>query len=173
MGALITPYGFTGLWILEIIFCYLFMVVTTKIQLLFVDSKSLINPVVTGAVTIALYGSKAFYCGNTAEEYSILFIVLILYFCIRFVAENNINFVRTYIVGLCTGVIFWIKFNLCGAVVGIVLFMLFYLLIKKQTKTLLTAVLGVFTGFVTVAVPKPVRCHARWQFVGSGPAAGM
>lgn len=153
MGALITPYGFTGLWILEIIFCYLFMVVTTKIQLLFVDSKSLINPVVTGAVTIALYGSKAFYCGNTAEEYSILFIVLILYFCIRFVAENNINFIRTYIVGLCTGVIFWIKFNLCGAVVGIVLFMLFYLLIKKQTKTLLTAVLGVFTGFVTVAVP--------------------
>ena len=153
IGALISPYGFTGLWILEVIFCYLFMVVSTKIQLLFVENKSMLNPIISGAVTVMLYGGKAFYCGNTAEEYSILFLAIILYFCIRFVVEGNINFKKTYIVGLCTGAIFWIKFNLCGAIVGIVLFMLFYLLIKKQTKPLLTAVLGVITGFFTVAVP--------------------
>ena len=152
-GALITPYGFTGLWLVEVVFCYLFMVISTKIQLLFVESKNLLNPVITGAVTMILYGCKAFYCGNTGEEFAILFVAVILYFCIRFVSENNINFTRTFAVGLCTSAIFWIKFNLCGTAVGVVVFFAVLLLIKKEFKSLLTAGAGVISGFAAVTVP--------------------
>ncbi|SDY34988.1 hypothetical protein SAMN02910264_02031 [Ruminococcaceae bacterium YAD3003] len=152
-GALITPYSFTGLWILEIVFCYLFMVISAKIQLLFVEKKSSVNSVITAIFTALLYSCTSFDCGNTAEEYGIVFLALILYLCLRFIADDNIRFLKVFIVGILTGIIFWIKYSMCGAVFGIALFFIFYLIWKKQVKQLLTAVAGVLTGFVTVSLP--------------------
>lgn len=152
-GALITPYSYTGLWIVEIIFCYLFMVITTKIQLLFVEQKSSINSVVSAILVAVLYGSTSYFCGNTAEEFGIVFLALIIYLCIKLISDDNIRFSRVFIVGLLTGVIFWIKYSMCGAVFGMALFFIFYLVREKKVKQLLKAVLGVVSGFVTVAVP--------------------
>ena len=152
-GALISPYNFTGLWLVEIIFCYFFMVISTKTQLLFVNRKSSINAVVSALLTAVLYGSRSFDCGNTAEEFGIVFLSLILYLCIKFIADNNIRFSKVYIVGLLTGVIFWIKYSMCGAVFGIAVFFVFYLIGKKQVKQLMLAVAGVISGFITVSLP--------------------
>lgn len=152
-GALISPYSYTGLWIIEIIFCYLFMVITTKIQLLFVEQKSSINSVISAISVGVLYGSSSYFFGNTAEEFGIVFLALIIYFCIRLIADDDIRFSRVFIVGLLTGVVFWIKYSMCGAVFGMALFFVIYLIRRKQVKQLLKAVLGVISGFVTVSVP--------------------
>ncbi len=153
VGAFITPYSFTGMWIVEIVFCYLFLIVSTKIQLLFVDKKQSVNPVISGAVVALLYGSSSFDCGNTAEEYGIVFLAAILYLGLIILKEDCISFRKVFIIGLLSGVIFWIKYSMCGAVFGIALFFSVYLIKRKRIKQFFLAVSGVLSGFVTVSLP--------------------
>lgn len=153
IGALITPYKFTGVWLVEILFCYAFLVITTKIRLLFEKEKTIVDTFLVGAFGIISYGSRCFEYGNTAEEFCLPLLALILYLCMKAIVSNYIGFKRPFLVGLCTGCIFWIKFNLCGALIGIALFIAAYLIIRKEWRILCVAIAGVLSGFLLVSVP--------------------
>ena len=153
IGALITPYDFKGVWLMEVIACDIFIVTASKIQKLLSGKKDLITTILIGTLTFVVYSCRCFAYGNTAEEFSIPCIAIALYLCIRCIAEAKIDFKSTVIVGICTAVIFWIKYTICGAIVGIALFILGYLIKRKDFKTLLRTILGVLTGFAIVSLP--------------------
>ncbi len=153
IGALITPYDFKGVWLMEVIACDIFIVTASKIQKLLSGKKDLITTILIGTLTFVVYSCRCFAYGNTAEEFSIPCIAIALYLCIRCITEDKIDFKSTVIVGICTAVIFWIKYTICGAIVGIALFILGYLIKRKDFKTLLRTILGVLTGFAIVSLP--------------------
>lgn len=151
IAALITPYGFTGLWIVESIACYSFIVISIKIQRSLGAPRTLTNTVINCALSFMVYSCYCFAYGNTAEEFCIPCIAAIIYLCAGCISRNRIDLKSTYIVGCLTSFIFWIKFTLCGAVAGIALFLLIYLIRRREIKTLFKAVAGVLAGFMTVS----------------------
>ena len=151
VAALITPYGFTGVWITESIACYIFIVIAAKIQRLLRPSGKRMPIIICGAMTFLVYSCYCFAYGNTAEEFSIPCIAAILFLCTRCILSDNIDFKSTFIAGCLTAFVFWIKFTLCGAVVGIAIFLTVYLIRRKDLKSLFRAVTGVIAGFMAVS----------------------
>ena len=157
IGALISPYDFHGVWIVEILSCYLFLVVTVKTQLLFVEDKKDISTFFTGVFAFVLYGCSSFANGNIGEEYSIPLIACVIYLCIKAVGTNKVDIRQTFCAGICTAAVFWMKFNLCGAVLGIALFLLVYYSIRKDGRSLVVSIAGMLIGFAAVMVP--ILCY--------------
>ena len=146
--------GTIGVWIIELIFMYLNFLVAWKIVKLFTKSDMIsFFSVIISFLPIMEY----FYYGNgnKTEEYALPFILLILYTSIKYLKnrpkepQNKMWFVN----GLASAVILWLQPNLL--VVGVVFLGIIglNLLINKQFKNVLLAIVFFGLGLAVVSLP--------------------
>ncbi len=153
-GALISPYDFKGVYVMEAISCAFFIIFGIKTtRLLTGSSYSLISSIAVGILTFVSYSSHCFAYGNMAEEFSLPFMTAGLYLCVKAVSSGKITFKETIPTGIMIAVIFWIKFTVCGMFVGIALYLCFYFIRLKDIKGLLKTIAGVLIGFIAISVP--------------------
>lgn len=150
LAYLISNTTFLGVYILEIISCFGFLLISYKICLLFTDNIIYLFPV----YCLCIYASRAFEQGDSAEELCLPLIALIFYFGIKCILQNeHIKYSSWFAIGVTSGAVLWIKFSLLGFYIGFGFFMLFMYLKNKWNKELLFSFLMLFLGIIAISAP--------------------
>lgn len=132
IGYLITNQSFLGVFIIECLFQSVCLYYAYKIIKLFIDEKYafIILPVMFTVVCTC----TSFCHGGSAEEFCFPFFMISLYYFSNYLRNNQMNSKIIFINGLLAGIIFLIKYNLCGFWFAWMMFVFFDLVFKKQFK---------------------------------------
>ena len=153
LGAAISFSTYFGVWLCEVAACFASMLMGIKIHRLLSPDKGIISKISYIALTFSLYCSVSFFYGDSAEAYCLPFILSSVYLCIRSIKERDFPFKRALLMGAGMGVVFWIKYTICGSYVGMVLFILIFCLRNKKIKTLFRTALAMLMGLCLVSLP--------------------
>ena len=101
----------------------------------------------------ASYATYAFVYGDSAEEFTLPFMALSLFFLLEFTKGRKMSLLRYGLVGAFTSYTLWIKFTLCGFYFAWALLMLIFELKDKNYRHLLLGIAVFFGAFFAVCVP--------------------
>lgn len=151
LSYLISNTTFFGTYLLEILFCFLFLLSSYKTMLLFTNSKVLyIIPVMTAFI----YSSSAFTHGGSAEEFCLPAVSLALCLGLKSLVKNvPFTKISGYLLGITLGYVLWIKYTMLGFYIGFILFMIFFYIGQKWIKELFQTALFTILGIATISIP--------------------
>ena len=152
LGAVITRNSFTGVWIIEWLSCFATMLLGYKIHKLIVPGADIVSKILIVPLATFSYFTLAFLYGDNAESFSVPIVLFGLYIGIKTILSGKVKFIETYLIGIGIGLIFWTKFTLCGAFVGMFLVYAVYSLKKKEYKKLLITIGSLALGLLTVSL---------------------
>ena len=142
---------FLGIYLIEIILCFLFLLISLKTIKLFSDDRIVYFVPLLAAI---IYSSSAMSDGGSAEELCLPLIALCCYFGIRSLQRNTgITLKEWFAVGVTSGIVLWIKFSLLGFYIGFGLYFLFFYLKSKRFKELFKAFLSLISGVFIISLP--------------------
>lgn len=132
----ISPYKFTGVFMMEVLFFTLVLYISYKIIRLF------INDIKTSLVILFLYAvlvttSFSFITGGSSEEFNLLFTTITFYYLVKYLKNDNlidISYKDLAINGLACGFSLLIKYTTIGFWFIFMLFVTIGLLKKKRIK---------------------------------------
>lgn len=135
LGSLISYRTFHGVFLLEILFFTAFLYYASKIIRLFINEKYtyLILPILSFLITTSI----AFVHGGSAEEFSLPFLTISLYYYLKYFFKKEYSKTESLISGICCGCIIMIKYTLVGLWVGIVFLLFIDSVLKKNLKSFL------------------------------------
>lgn len=142
---------FLGVWLLEILACYVHLVCAYRILCLF--SKE--NPIGWMPIYAAVVYSSASMChGDSVEELCLPLLCYALFVALSALQEDrNIRRHEYFLIGLTSGAVLWMKYTILAFYIGWVILPAFRLIQKKQWKELGSMVLLILAGVVTISVP--------------------
>ncbi|MDD3334355.1 MAG: glycosyltransferase family 39 protein [Eubacteriales bacterium] len=151
--ALLSPSGFIGVYLLEILCGALFLTVSYGFIALYGGEKS--APLALPLLALMIYTSFSFQLGDSAEELTLPLCLFTLYDTLRYLkAEPKMSMppLRLLLHGFLLGCVFWTKFTLCG-LQGAALLCLLYSAGKGGWRSALTALGWMLLGFFLSTVP--------------------
>lgn len=151
LAAAISYSSFFGVYLLEILSFWCFSWYGLKTIRLF--SVSPINIPLICLLSLLTVTSDAFYYGDSAEEFCLPLIAYTLYQMLRFAktGESPVWY-QSLFIGVCAGIVFWIKFNICVFFWGGSLLALIYIAYSKGLLQQFGKILGwVIAGMVIVS----------------------
>ena len=154
--ALISEDSFIGVYFLEIAESFIFLLFTWKTVRLFAGLPSGSNAVfILPLLSSVIYTAGMFYLGDSAEEMAFSIIPVILYLTLKALLEDKTipTLKEVFVIGLLTGILFWVKYTLCAFVGGFVIFFIIYCIIIRRVRDLFLSVASFIGGFVTITVP--------------------
>lgn len=139
-----------GLFFIQVINLFCVLIVWKKIIGLFVQKWYQILSI----LICSLFFLYSFYHrGNLTEDWSLLFISLPLYYFSRSIRNGNPMSVRDlFNIGLCIGVIFFIRANNAAPVVGVIIAYFFNLLLSKKYRILFKSILALSSGIILISI---------------------
>ena len=106
------------------------------------------------AMAFLVYTSNAFAHGDSAEELCLPFIAYTMYIVLKACKENKELSIKQYfIVGICSGCVFWTKFTLVGFYLGWFILPAFSMITKRRWKELGKSVLAILLGVIMATIP--------------------
>ena len=146
IAALINNKTLIGVFILEIISMTTFLFYTHKIISILSNKKYSLFILPTLAVLICT--SFAFTSGGTAEEFTLPFFMISIYYLIRYFKKEDLSYKHFFLNGLIAGLIFMTKYNLIFLWFGFMACIFIDLLIKKEIKKAFKAGCTFVTGML-------------------------
>lgn len=150
--ALVSRRSYFGVYLLECVTYGLFLYYSARIASLYVKNSLLIYLIATveGAL-VAI--SRAFAHGASVEEMSLFMFAYGLYVALRAMQEaRTLRFREAFLCGIWTGVLFWVKYTMCGFYLGLACFvLLWYLIWAGDAKALLRTIGAFFAGLGAVS----------------------
>lgn len=152
LAAMVSRTTFFGVYLLEIVSCFVFLLFSYQTVRLYVGRESLKWLVL---MSVFAYTARGFFHGGSAEELGLPYMALSLYLFFRSLHTRELNLSKTegYVIGLCMGVLFWIKFTFLGLYLALAAVALFFDLHHHRLASLLRLIGMVFLGFATVSAP--------------------
>ena len=116
-AAALSSKTFIGIYLLEILCCFMFLVFSYKTMRMFAGHGiSLITTCIVGILT---YTTDFMCYGDTVEELSLPILLYILYKTLRYAKLNELpNIKESVIIGALMAAIFWTKFTLLAMCMG-------------------------------------------------------
>ncbi len=150
-GAVVSYDTFIGIWFLELIACFAFLILIYKITSIYFSRNSIIIVPLTAVI---IYSCKAFKAGDLAEEYSLPFLAYTLYLGIKALETNDLPSKQEFfLIGVTSGCVFWMKYSLVGLYIGWFISLLFYAILKQKLKIYIRGILLLITGVSTITMP--------------------
>ena len=150
-AALISFDSLLGVWLIEIAACFFTLLSLYGILKERFGRRSLI---VLPLLAIVIYLPRAFVAGDTAEEMSLPFITYALYVGSRSVYQNRMPSRReSFLIGITSGCVLWIKFSHLGFYAGWFLYFLLYAVKGKKARELLFILRNIFCGVLLTCIP--------------------
>ncbi|MBQ7256549.1 MAG: hypothetical protein IJS60_02530, partial [Abditibacteriota bacterium] len=125
-GMFLSPQKLMGLgvWLIEIIHFFVFIVFIYLIARLFIKSKLYIYTIV---LTVTLIGGCFVYVGcNLTETYSLPWITMSLYYFIKYLMEKKIALSETILVGVSFAIVFFLQPNLIAFWIALSITLIIY-----------------------------------------------
>lgn len=142
---------FIGVYIFEVIACFIFLLYSYKIMRLYCDSRIIL---MIPIMAIFIYTSNAFCHGDSAEELCFPFLTYSLYISLKALVKNKfISNRELLIIGMTAGCVFWIKFTLVGFYIGWFITLAIIIIMDKNFKKLFYTLLYIILGIFIVTIP--------------------
>lgn len=151
---LLFPTSFTGVYIFESIAMGINLIFLYQISRYYISNTA--SMIVAVLMPIFLLNANAFKFGDSAEEFTIPFVMFLLYIVFRNInTGKELRFSRTdyFINGLLIGCVIWIKYTLIGAWIGFYFTLFILTIIRKDAKQLLYAVFYTLIGIIIACLP--------------------
>lgn len=150
IAAFVSYKSFFGIYLLEIVSCFAFLIMCNRIVKLYVSPKHglLLATIICGIV----YSSFAFQKGDSVEEFALPLLSFGYYFFLKYIRPIAVTKRDSIVLGLCIGIIFWMKFNILGLFVGLVPVSLAFWLTDRRYSDLFRMIIYALTGFCIVSV---------------------
>ncbi|MEH7462532.1 hypothetical protein V7166_10755 [Bacillus thuringiensis] len=145
---------FFGVYILESLVMFANVVLAFKISRLYLNWMP--SALISIFFPVLVLNQKAFRFGDSAEEFSIPFIMILLYMIFKYYKYGSDSLFKRGIFllnGIMIACVFWIKFTLVGAWIGFYLAILFICIGEKRWKDLVNAIVFTFAGLVLASIP--------------------
>lgn len=151
LAALVSDTTFWGVYLLEIAAAFFFLFFSYKTALLFCGRFSLrLMPVFAALV----YASSAFCQGDSAEELCLPLLAYCLYAGLHAAQNGDAPSLKeSFLVGLCAGVILFVKFSMLGFFVGWFVVPAFLLLRRRELGRLFRTMAVIAAGVAVAALP--------------------
>ena len=162
-AALLSRHSFVGIYLIEIVCCYFYLLYSWKTMRL-LQTPLHLDPFQTSPrgglegvclflLGIITYSSDFFSYGDSVEEFSLPILAHCLYYMLRFVKDRKTPPpLQSVVMGVCFGLLFWTKFNLMFFYLGGILSLAFIAWKNDQMKELRSVVRKVTLGFALVTV---------------------
>ena len=148
-AAMLSRSSFVGIYLLEIVCCYFYLLYSLRTMRLFAPS-SVAVPLMC-LLGVLTYSSDFFSYGDSVEEFALPIFAHSLYHMLRFVMDRQIPpRWHSFAMGFCVALLFWMKFNLLFFYAGGLLVLLFIAWRRSQTKEFWTIIWWAFLGFLAV-----------------------
>lgn len=146
-------YSFTGMYIIESLYFFVFIFFSAKITSLFVK-HDFVTYGILPVLCLACYASQSFYLGGSAEELTLPFSIIVLYIGLKAVKQKTMFTAKDAVLtGIFSSWVFWTKFTLCGFYLGFLIFVVIYAVKLKRAKDILQLAGSYIAGFFSVTVP--------------------
>ena len=153
LGVRLCDTSFIGIYLIEVICCFLVLFFTYKIVRLYTKT-SIITDLVIVCLSLGVYSTFEFVFGGCPEELLMPIYVATLYFGLKAIKESRpTNCKEAFIVGMLAGLVFWTKYTLCGIFLGFALFILVEAVKNKEWKKLRKVIAAFLGGFAVTTVP--------------------
>ena len=150
-GAAISFDSFTGIWIVEAVFVFIFLYFSYKTAELLIDPNILIF---TPILAFLVYGSYSFSRGNSAEEYCLAFTSYALYAGVKAIKKKRLPNKREYIlIGITSACVLWIKYSMLGIYLGWYLIFLVTAVKNRQVREFVQGTGWILLGIFMAAAP--------------------
>lgn len=151
IASFISKTNFLGVFILEIISYTVFLYYIDKIIKLFIHEKY--SYILLPILSLLILSSRSFTHGGSCEEFCFPMLAMITYYLIKYLKSKQIKNIEVFIIGIISGLIFWMKYTLLGFTIGFCLIYLIEDLIEKKFKDLLIKAGYFLLGFLLTTIP--------------------
>lgn len=151
LASLISYDSFIGVYLIEVFCCTVFLYYSYKIMELYCRNISIFC---IPLLAVAVYTSRSFFHGGSAEELCFPILTISLYYFLKAAKHNSYPTNReSFLIGFFSACIFWIKFTLVGMYVG--WFGIFFcdMIYHKKGRILSKIVLFIVLGLVVGSFP--------------------
>lgn len=151
LNAIISYKAFIGIYILEIVCCFFFLLFSYKTISLLTDKDPLcIIPV----IAFIVYSSCCFEQGDSAEELCLPFMSYTLWVSLKNMSEHSIPDRReSLLIGSSLSIIFWIKYTILGFYIGLFISFVIYIIYHGIYRKFIQSLTLQFTGAIIVSIP--------------------
>ena len=151
-SAMLSRSSFVGIYLLEIVCCYFYLLYSYKIMRLFAPSSSPFHLFTLSLfLGIITYTSDFFSYGDSVEEFALPIFAHSLYHMLRFVRDREVpSRFQSFMMGLGVAVLFWMKFNLLFFYAGGLLVLLYIAWKHEQMKEFWTIIWWAFLAAAAV-----------------------
>ena len=139
-----------GIWVIEVLFLYLSIIIIYKITKLFVEKMNLFSTIVAFSGLIFTYENA----GNFVEQYGLLFILIGIYLFYKDMKfRQEISMKNGFFIGMSLGAIMMLRPNMIAVYVCMALYLLVFYIKDKKIKELFKLI-GIFlTGVIVFILP--------------------
>lgn len=150
LGALISFKTFFGVWLLQVVACFFFLLCSYRTLLLFTDRRAII---VMPVYAVIVYCSRSLCQGDSAEEFCLPLVMYAIYVIVKSLKEQKpISRKELFCVGITSAVILWIKYTMLGLYIGWIL-LPFILAVREKKWTYIRDIfLFVMAGVLLVSL---------------------
>ena len=148
-AAILSRGSFVGIYIVEVVCCYFYLLYSLRTMRLFAPSAVAIPLMcLLGVLT---YSSDFFSYGDSVEEFALPIFAHSLYLMLRFVRDREMpSRLNAFVMGIGVALLFWMKFNLLFFYVGGFLVVACLAWKRSQMRELWMVALWAFLGFLAV-----------------------
>ena len=158
--SLISRTSFFGVYLLEVLCAFLFLLFSYKTVKLFItenNNKFIKAIYFMPILSLIIYSQSAFCHGDSCEELSLPFLAYTIYIGFKhIIGKNPPTKKESVLVGVCASIVFWMKFTLVGLFVPWFIGLAIMLIRKKEykelTKLASNVVFGLFLGSLPVLI---------------------
>lgn len=155
LAYMISNTSFFGVYLLEIIAAFAFLVFAYRIALLYCADQDVLYA--APAIAAVVYGAQAFCHGDSAEEFCLPLLAYALWVGLKAMRKGGAPEKREYVlIGITSGVVLWIKYTMLGFYLGWYAILGYGMLKQRSWKKMLDSLkwiaLGVFCACIPVLI---------------------
>lgn len=142
--------GNYGLYIVEFIFMYIFLLYGYKLSSLYLKNNK------TKLLAVSIMSLLTYYIydgGNTVEGYAVVFIMISLYIFSKYYIYNYVSDIEIIVLGICFSLVALIRINMISLWVIFVISIIIELLYTKKFKELLNHIFYFSLGSAIIFLP--------------------
>ena len=149
-AAMLSRSSFLGIYIVEIVCCYFYLLYSLRTMRLFSSNRSF-TLLLTCLLGVVTYSSDFFSYGDSVEEFSLPIFAHCLYHMLRFAKDYKVPHpCQSVAMGIGLALLFWMKFNLMFFYAGGLLALAFIAWKHEQFKEFWMVILWALGGVVVV-----------------------
>lgn len=151
IAVLISRHSFFGVFVLEIIFFSGYLFFSLRLSEEYISKTKLIY-LIPPMLSMIILTAKAFGLGDSAEEFSLVFIIYTIYTIIYMQhKERTLTTLESFCIGVSAAMVLWIKYTMLGFFIATAIYILIYTLKKDSRKLIRICGFGVL-GCIVVTI---------------------